>query len=74
MKLDLTLRKANSFGETYGARKFYAMKMQNGLKELKQGTVEARQKDIVIKAEMVTARSKKIPNWKAPGSDGVQGY
>ena len=23
---------------------------------------------------MVTARSKKIPNWKAPGPDGVQGY
>ena len=31
-KLDLMLKKANSFGETYGARKFYTMKMQNGLK------------------------------------------
>ena len=41
---------------------------------MKQGTVEARQEDIVITAEMVTARSKKIPNWKAPGPDGVQGY
>ena len=30
MKLDLMLRKANSFGETYGVRKFYTMKMKNG--------------------------------------------
>ena len=48
------------------------------LKELKQGTVEAkleaRLEDIAITAETVTARSKKIPNWKAPGFDGVQGY
>ena len=44
------------------------------LKEMKKERVEARQEDIVITAEMVTARSKKIPNWKAPGPDGVQGY
>ena len=44
------------------------------LKELKKERVEARQEDIVITAEMATARSKKIPNWKAPGPDGVQGY
>ena len=44
------------------------------LKELKKERVEARQEDIVITAEMVTARSKKIPNWKAPCPDGVQGY
>ena len=44
------------------------------LKQLKQETVEARQEDIAITAEMVTARSKKIPSWKAPGPDGVQGY
>ena len=44
------------------------------LKELRKERVEARQEDIVITAEMVTARSKRIPNWKAPGPDGVQGY
>lgn len=44
------------------------------LKELKHGTVVARQEGIAIKAAMVTARSKKIPNWKAPGPDGVDGY
>ena len=41
---------------------------------MKKERVEAGQEDIVITAEMVTARSKKIPNWKAPGPDGVQGY
>ena len=41
---------------------------------MKKERVEARQEDIVITAEMVTARSKKIPNWKAPGPDGVQSY
>ena len=44
------------------------------LKELKQGTEETRKKGTAIKPEMVTARSKKIPNWKATGPDGVQGY
>ena len=44
------------------------------LKELKKERVEVRQEDIVIAAGMVTPRSKKIPNWKAPGPDGVQGY
>ena len=41
--------------------------------ELKKERVEARQEDILITAEMVTTRST-IPNWKAPGPDGVQGY
>ena len=36
------------------------------VKELKQGSVEAGQEDVEITAEMVTARSKKIPNWRAP--------
>ena len=33
------------------------------LKELKKERVEVRQEDIVITAGMVTARSKKIPDW-----------
>lgn len=41
---------------------------------MKQGRVEARKEGTAIKAEMVTARSKKIPNWKATGPDGVQSY
>ena len=41
---------------------------------MKKERVDARLKDIVITAEMVTERSKKISNWKVPGPDGVQGY
>jgi len=28
---------------------------------------------LVITKEMVIKQSRKIPNWKAPGRDGVQG-
>ena len=65
------LRKANSFGETWGKDVLHNENAE-WLKELKKERVEARQEDIVITAEMVTARSKKIPNWKAPGPDGVK--
>ncbi len=44
------------------------------LKELKDECGETRQDDIVINFLMVTTQAKKIPNWKAPGPDGVQGY
>ena len=44
------------------------------LKELKDECGETRQDDIVIDFAMVTAQAKKIPNWKAPGPDGVQEY
>ena len=44
------------------------------LKELKKERAEARQEDIVITAEIVTARTKKISHWKAPGPDSVKGY
>ena len=32
------------------------------------------QDNITITTEMVIAKVKKIPNWKAPGPDGVQGF
>ena len=44
------------------------------LKELKDECGETRKDDIVINLAMVTAQAKKIPNWKVPGPDGVQGY
>ena len=64
---------SQQFWRDIWVRMFYKMNAE-WLKELKKEGVEVRQEDIVIAAEMVTARSKKIPNWKAPGSDGVQGY
>ena len=33
-----------------------------------------KQSDINITTEMTTKQVKKIPNWKSPGPDGVQGY
>ena len=30
--------------------------------------------DINITTEMIKEQVKKIPNWKSPGPDGVQGY
>ena len=30
--------------------------------------------DINITTEMIKEKVKKIPNWKSPGPDGVQGY
>ena len=44
------------------------------LKHLKEEKGEGRQVDIVITTGMALLQSKKIPNWKAPGPDGVQGY
>jgi len=44
-------------------------------KELKQeGACHEKQTDLMISTEMVSKQTKKIPNWKCPGPDGVQGY
>ena len=32
------------------------------------------QERVVISVEKVTKQCRKMPNWKAPGKDGVQGY
>ena len=71
MKLDLMLKSQQFWRDRWGKEVLHNAEW---LKELKQGTVEAKQEDIEITAEMVTARSKKIPNWKASGPDGIQGY
>ena len=42
------------------------------LKEEEKG--EGRQDDIITTIRMVLLQSKTIPNWKAPGPDGVQGF
>ena len=44
------------------------------LNEVKQGIEYLNQNDLKINKEDITKQSKKIPNWKAPGLDGVQGY
>ena len=45
------------------------------LQELREeGFGGEKQVDLVITTDMVTKQSKKMPNWKRPGPDGVQGY
>ena len=41
------------------------------LKKLKEGNNYQKQECLVITKEMVSKLSRKIPNWKAPGKDGV---
>ena len=44
------------------------------LKELRAEQNEVKQGNIQIAAEMIPQQSRKIPNWRFPGLDGVQGY
>ena len=44
------------------------------LKELRAEKDHMKQNDINIATEMIKEQVKKIPNWKTPGPDGVQGY
>ncbi|XP_063604453.1 uncharacterized protein LOC134779729 [Penaeus indicus] len=44
------------------------------LQDLKREQSNVNMGDMEITVEMVKTQSRKIPNWKAPGRDGVQGY
>ena len=46
------------------------------LKDIKNelGKNKHLQERVVISVEKVTKQCTKMPNWKAPGKDGVQGY
>ena len=44
------------------------------LKEIRQETDTNTQDNFCITRAMVNRQCRKIPNWKAPGPDGVQGY
>ena len=44
------------------------------LKELRAERNEIKQGHIQITTEMITQQTRKIPNWKCPRLDGVQGY
>ena len=44
------------------------------LKELRPERNEIKQGNIQITTEIITQQTRKIPNWKCPGLDGVQGY
>ncbi|XP_063598714.1 uncharacterized protein LOC134775182 [Penaeus indicus] len=44
------------------------------LRELRAAKGDGKQDDIRITTEMVIQQTRKIPNWKCPGPDGVLGY
>ena len=44
------------------------------LDEVRKEVKGMSQKNVVITAEMMRNKVRKLPNWKAPGPDGVQGY
>ena len=48
--------------------------MNEWLRELRACKDDLKQDDIRITTEMVVKQSRKIPNWKCPGPDRVQGY
>ena len=37
-------------------------------------SINVQQEEVRITKTLVETQCKKIPNWKAPGPDGVQGY
>ena len=44
------------------------------LRYLRANKNDEKQNDIEITIEMITRQIRKIPKWKCPGPDGVQGY
>ena len=44
------------------------------LKELKEQTHLEQQNDLIVNLEKLGAILRKIPNWKAPGPDDLQGF
>ena len=44
------------------------------LRELRAEKDNMKQNDINITTEIIKEQVKNIPNWKSPGTDGVQGY
>ena len=44
------------------------------LSDLKEEIVKLEQQNVVINEDKVKKQCSKMPNWKAPGHDGVQGF
>ena len=63
------------WGDIWGVRKEHNREVE-WLKNLKREKVndERPQERVSINVEKIRKQCRKIPNWKAPGRDGVQGY
>ena len=65
-------KKQKSFGQTYGVKMEHIMKMPSDFKTSMNG--KPKQEEFIINSGKVQNVLSKIPNWKAPGLDGVQGF
>ena len=63
------------WGDIWSAEKGHNREAE-WLKDLKNEleNEEHHQESVVMSVEMVIKQCRKMPNWKAPGKDGVQGY
>ena len=61
------------WSEIWGSRKEHNRQAE-WLNELKRQHNNVRMEEVEITTEMVKNQCRKIPNWKTPGRDGVQGY
>ena len=66
--------KVECFGVAYGVKVKNIIEMQSGKKKLKEENNYQKQECLVITKDMVSKQSRKTPNWKALGRDGVQGF
>ena len=66
--------KVECFEVAYGVKVKNITEMQSGKKKLKEEINYQKQECLVITKDMVSQERRKIPNWNAPGRDGVQGF
>ena len=59
--------------DTWGVEKEYN-KETDRLSHLKEEKVELEQQNVMINEDKVKKQCSKMPIWKAPGHDGVQGF
>ena len=67
------LKRVNNFSVPWDNEKEHERNAE-WLRELRAEKDNMKQHDISIATEMIKEQVKKIPNWKSPWLDGVQGY
>ena len=74
MMSNLRLKNQNSFGETYGVSQQTIRRMQSGYKTCKVKLMLKKQEKIDITTGSLKKILGRMPNWKSPGPDLVQGF
>ena len=82
-ELNDTARNENVIPDTDESKKFWSDIWSVGkehnisaewLNNIKNDVGGNQQGELEITPDMVTSKCRKLPNWKAPGRDGVQGF